>query len=344
MNFSFANMAGFCLRCCCCRCWPCCAASAAHGPAFVYSSVALVKEVSKSSRSRAGAFLHALRWLALALLIVALARPQKTQTDTSVRASGVDIVIALDLSGSMESEDFEIKGQRVNRLVVAKDTVAKFIEKRPNDRIGLVAFAGKPYIAAPLTLDHDFLRSNLERLNLHTIEDGTAIGAGLAAAVNRLRDVRSKSKIVILMTDGQNNAGKIPPLTAAEAAKALDMKVYTIGVGIRGQAPFPQQTPFGKRYVMMNVDIDEPTLTADRGQDGRQVFSRGQHGHAAQNLRRDRSVREDRGGGEEVRATRRIVSLVRGAGLGAAVARTVAGQHHLEEIAVKKMTNDQNGE
>jgi Ca-activated chloride channel family protein len=222
----------------------------------------LLKNVSKASRSRAGALLHAIRWLALACLIVALSRPQKTQTETSVRASGVDIVIAIDLSGSMESEDFQIKGQRVNRLVVAKDTIKQFILKRPNDRIGLVAFAGRAYIAAPLTLDHDFLKNNLDRLDLHTIEDGTAIGSGLSAAVNRLRDVKSKSKIVVLMTDGQNNAGKVPPLTAAEAAKALDVKVYTIGVGIRGQAPFPQMTPFGKRYVMTEVDIDEPTLTS----------------------------------------------------------------------------------
>jgi len=231
-------------------------------PAFVYSSVMLLKNVGKTSRSSAGALLHSLRWLALALLIVALARPQKTKTESTVRASGVDIVIALDLSGSMESEDFTIKGERVNRLTVAKDTIAKFIEKRPNDRIGLVAFAGRAYIAAPLTLDHDFLQANLARLNLHTIEDGTAIGSGLSAAVNRLRDVRSKSKIVVLMTDGVNNAGKIPPLTAAEAAKALDMKVYTIGVGVRGKAPFPQMTPFGKRYVMVDVDVDEETLTA----------------------------------------------------------------------------------
>ena len=107
-----------------------------------------------------------------------------------------------------------------------------------------------------------FLQNNLDRLDLHTIEDGTAIGSGLSAAVNRLRDVKSKSKIVVLMTDGQNNAGKIPPLTAAEAAKALEVKVYTIGVGIRGKAPFPQMTPFGKRYVMTDVDIDEPTLTS----------------------------------------------------------------------------------
>jgi len=230
-------------------------------PAFVYSSVTLLKNVGQASRSRAGAFLHALRWFALTCLIIALARPQKTQTETSVRASGVDIVIALDLSGSMESEDFQIKGQRVNRLTVAKDTIAKFIEKRPSDRIGLVAFAGRAYIAAPLTLDHEFLQKNLARLELHTIEDGTAIGSGLSASVNRLRDIRSKSKIVILMTDGQNNAGKVPPVTAAEAAKALGIKVYTIGVGIRGTAPFPQMTPFGKRYVQMQVDIDEDTLT-----------------------------------------------------------------------------------
>ena len=241
-------------------------------PAFVYSSVTLLQHVSKSSRSRAGALLHALRWFALALLIVALARPQRTQTETSVNASGVDIVIALDLSGSMESEDFKIKGQNVNRVTVAKETIKKFIEKRPNDRIGLVAFAGKAYIAAPLTLDHEFLQKNVERLTLHTIEDGTAIGSALSASVNRLRDVKSKSKIVILMTDGQNNAGKIPPLTAAEAAKALGVKVYTIGVGIRGQAPFPQMTPFGKRYVMMDVDIDEDTLTAIADKTGGKYF------------------------------------------------------------------------
>ncbi len=231
-------------------------------PAFVYSSVTLLQQVSKTSRSRAGAFLHALRWLALALVIVALARPQKTQTETSIRASGVDIVIALDLSGSMESGDFQINGQRVNRLVVAKDTIAQFIRKRPNDRIGLVAFAGKAYIAAPLTLDHEFLHKNLERLNLHTIEDGTAIGSGLSAAVNRLRELQSKSMIVILMTDGQNNAGKIPPLTAAEAAQALRIKVYTIGVGTRGTAPFPRgYDVFGRKvYAQVPVDIDEKTL------------------------------------------------------------------------------------
>jgi Ca-activated chloride channel family protein len=231
--------------------------------AFLYSSVQLIKNVANLRRSRVGQYLAAMRWLTLGLFICGLARPQLIESEASVKASGIDIVVALDLSGSMESEDFELRGERVNRLVIAKDVLKKFVERRPSDRIGLVAFAGKPYIAAPLTLDHDFLEQNIDRLQLHTIEDGTAIGAGLAAAVNRLRDIESRSKIVILMTDGQNNAGKIPPLTAAEAAEALKIKVYTIGVGTRGTAPMPRMDVFGrKRYVQVPVDIDEDTLKA----------------------------------------------------------------------------------
>jgi len=235
-----------------------------HGrqAAFLYSSVGLVKEIGNISPSSAGKILPMLRWLALACFVVGLARPQWTESDTTVHASGIDIVVALDLSGSMESEDFELKGQRVNRLTIAKDVLKKFIDRRPNDRIGLVAFAGLAYIAAPLTLDHSFLLQNLDRLTLHSIEDGTAIGAALSASINRLRDLKSKSKIVILMTDGQNNMGKIPPLTAAEAAHALKVKVYTIGVGTRGMAPFPRGTDmFGRKvYVSVPVDIDEDTL------------------------------------------------------------------------------------
>ena len=231
--------------------------------AFLYSSVQLVKNVANLRRSRVGQILSGMRWLTLGLFIVGLARPQLIESEAAVKASGVDIVVALDLSGSMESEDFELRGERVNRLTIAKDVLKKFVDRRPSDRIGLVAFAGKPYIAAPLTLDHDFLEQNIDRLQLHSIEDGTAIGSGLAAAVNRLRDIESKSKIVILMTDGQNNAGKVPPLTAAEAAEALKIKVYTIGVGTRGTAPMPRTDMFGrKRYVQMPVDIDEDTLKA----------------------------------------------------------------------------------
>ncbi len=231
-------------------------------PAFLYSSVQLVKGITGLHRSNVGAILLRMRWLALALLIIGLARPQLGEGEAKISASGIDIVLAIDLSGSMASEDFEIKGQRANRLTVAKDVLQQFVAKRVSDRIGLVAFAGRAYVASPLTLDHDFLLQNLDRLNLGSIEDGTAIGSGLSAALNRLREVKAKSKIVILMTDGQNNAGKVPPLTAAEAAQTLGVKVYTIGVGIRGMAPFPVQDVFGgKRYVQQPVDIDEDTLT-----------------------------------------------------------------------------------
>jgi Ca-activated chloride channel family protein len=231
--------------------------------AFLYSSVQLVKGVADISRSGAGRILPAMRWLTLALFIIGLARPQFTESETQVKASGIDIVVALDLSGSMESEDFQLRGRQVNRLEIAKDVLKKFIERRPNDRIGVVAFAGRAYVASPLTLDHDFLLENVDRLNLHTIEDGTAIGSALIASVNRLRELKSKSKIVILMTDGQNTAGKVPPLTAAEAAQALGVKVYAIGVGTRGMAPFPVgRNPFTGRteYRPVKVDIDEETL------------------------------------------------------------------------------------
>ncbi|MHC1763316.1 MAG: VWA domain-containing protein [Verrucomicrobiia bacterium] len=235
-----------------------------HGreAAFLYSSVQLVKGITGINRSRLGQILLRMRWIAMALLIVALARPQLGEGEAAVRASGIDIAVALDLSGSMASEDFELQGERVNRLEVAKDVLERFIVKRSNDRIGIVAFAGRAYIAGPLTLDHEFLLENLERLQLNTIEDGTAIGSALTAALNRLRDLQSKSKIVILMTDGQNNAGQVPPLTAADAAHTLGVKVYTIGVGTRGTAPYPQIDPFGRKvYVQLPVDIDEATLT-----------------------------------------------------------------------------------
>lgn len=231
--------------------------------AFIYSSVQLLRGMQSITKSSAGNLLLTLRWLTLALFIIALAQPRLTKFDTTkVTASGVDIVVAFDLSGSMAAEDFEIRGQRLNRVAMARAVLEKFIAKRPNDRIGLVAFATQAYIAAPITLDHDFLLKNLDRLDLNTINGNqTAIGSALSASVNQLRELKSKSKIVILMTDGQNNAGKIPPLTAAEAAQALGVKVYTIGVGTEGQAPMPTTDFFGRRvYQMVPVDIDEETL------------------------------------------------------------------------------------
>jgi Ca-activated chloride channel homolog len=231
-------------------------------PAFVYSSVQLVRGILNVTRTRSGAFLASLRWLILALLIIALAQPRLTKSETKVTASGVDIAVALDMSGSMASEDFEVGRERLNRLAMAKEVLKKFIDKRPADRIGIVAFATQAYIACPLTLDHDFLLENLARLELGTIDNSrTAIGSALSAAINRLRELKSKSKIVILMTDGQNNAGKVPPLTVAEAAQKLGVKLYTIGVGTRGMAPMPVY--WGGRkvgYQQQPVDIDEDTL------------------------------------------------------------------------------------
>jgi Ca-activated chloride channel family protein len=220
------------------------------------------------TRTRSGGFVSALRWLVLALFIIALAQPRLTKSETKVTASGVDIVVALDMSGSMISEDFEVRGKRVNRFNMAREVLKQFIDKRPNDRLGLVVFATEPYIATPLTLDHDFLNENVDRLQIGAIDENhTAIGSALSTAINRLRELKSKSKIVILMTDGKNNAGNVAPLTAAEAAQALGVKVYTIGVGTRGMAPMP--VFFGGRRMgerMEPVDIDEDTLQkmADR--------------------------------------------------------------------------------
>jgi|YelNatPaOPRAMG01_1025707.scaffolds.fasta_scaffold05031_5 Ca-activated chloride channel family protein len=249
-----------------------------HGQqaAFLYSSVDLLKGVSDISRSSAGRLLPALRWLALGLLIVGLARPQKIDSQTIQKASGVDIVVVLDMSESMRSEDFKLKGQPANRLTVAKEVLRQFIDKRPNDRIGIVAFGAQAYIAAPLTLDHAFLQQNLERLDFGVLDGSrTAIGSALTVALNRLRDVKSKSKVVILMTDGQNNAGQVPPLTATEAAQALGVKVYTIGVGTRGMAPMPTGRVdwLGrKEYRQIPVDIDEDTLKAIAAKTGGQYY------------------------------------------------------------------------
>jgi Ca-activated chloride channel family protein len=201
-------------------------------PAFLYSSVKLVEGLTNVRRSRAGAILAALRWLALALCIVALAQPRFAKSTTEVKASGIDIVCALDLSGSMTTGDYVVNRQQVSRIDMAKPVLAKFVEGRPNDRIGLVVFAAQAFIATPLTLDHEYLLENIDRLGIGTINsDATAIGDGITTALNRLRDLKAKSKIIVLMTDGGNNSGKIDPTTAAEAAKSLGVKIYTIGLG-----------------------------------------------------------------------------------------------------------------
>ncbi len=237
-------------------------------PAFLYSSVQLVKGIIGITRSSAGSILLKLRWLALALLIIAMAQPRLTLSETTIRANGVDIVVALDMSGSMADEDegFELNGEQSSRFGIAKDVLKKFILRRPNDRLGLVIFGTSASVVVPPTLDHDFLSGNLERLTIGMEGfDGrsTAIGSALTTSLNRLRDLKSKSRIIILMTDGENNAGKTPPLTAAEAAQALGIKVYTIGVGTRGVAKrFTGQMDFSGRkiYQRVQVDVDEVTL------------------------------------------------------------------------------------
>lgn len=242
--------------------------------AFLYSSVQLVRGVTGVRKSKVGAFLMTLRWMAIILLLLGLTGPEWSEGETRIKASGIDMVIAVDLSGSMRAEDFIREGERVNRLAIAKEVLDEFIRGRVSDRMGLVAFASDAFIAGPLTLDHDFLLANLQRLELGMIDsDGTAIGSAIATAVNRLRDQESESKIVILMTDGMSNSGEITPIVAAEAAQALGIKVYTIGVGTRGTAPVPQINAFGRKvYQQMQVDIDEETLTRVAEKTGAMYF------------------------------------------------------------------------
>jgi Ca-activated chloride channel homolog len=246
-----------------------------RGPvaAIEYSDVSLAREVARRGRSRIGLLLWLLPVLAGALMIVGLARPQRADGRTLITANGIDIVLGLDVSGSMQALDFQIDHQRVNRIEVVKSVVSKFIEERQDDRIGIIAFAGTPYLVSPITLDHDWLQQNLERVAVGSVDDGTAIGSALAASVNRLRLTQAKSKVVILLTDGVNNTGKISPLAAAEAAKAMGVKVYTIGVGVRGEAPLPVRDAAGNWHVVTaKVDVDEKTLQAIADETGGKFY------------------------------------------------------------------------
>jgi len=197
-----------------------------------------------------------LRTAALVLLVLIIARPQAAFQEQDVHTEGIDIIIALDISSSMLAEDFHPK----NRIVAAKEVGKEFISGRKSDRIGLVVFAGESYTQCPLTLDYDMVKEFMDRVDVGAIEDGTAIGMAIATGLNRLRESKVKSKIIILLTDGQNNRGEIDPLTAAQAATPLSVKIYTIGVGSEGMAPYPVQTPFGVRYQNMEVKIDEELL------------------------------------------------------------------------------------
>ncbi|MCH8018227.1 VWA domain-containing protein [candidate division KSB1 bacterium] len=223
-----------------------------------YSNLGVVKSVEKFSRKKKYRHLpFILRLLAISLLILCFARPQSSHTEEEVITEGVDIVLALDISSSMLAEDFKPN----NRLEAAKLVAKDFIKGRKNDRIGMVVFAAKSFTQCPLTLDYGILLNFIDEVESGMIEDGTAIGMAIANAANRLRDSKAKSKIVILLTDGQNNKGQLDPITAAKVAQAFDIRIYTVGVGKRGTALYPVDDPiFGKRYVQMPVQIDEKTL------------------------------------------------------------------------------------
>lgn len=197
------------------------------------------------------------RWLAFGLIVLALARPQFKNTTVERNAEGIDIVLALDISTSMKAEDL-----KPNRFEAARNVAIDFIDKRLSDRIGLVVFARKSFTVVPPTLDYRLLKQLLNDVQMGIVEDGTAIGMGIATAVNRLKESEAESKVIILLTDGQNNSGEIDPVTAADLAVTYGIKIYTIGAGTRGTAPYPVQDPiFGKRYQNVKVDIDEEMLT-----------------------------------------------------------------------------------
>ena len=238
------------------------------GAAIRISSVAGVVRAPRTVRYYLRHLPFVLRAAAFALLVVALARPQDVEQNVRTNTEGIDIMLAIDVSGSMLARDF-----KPDRITAAKEVAGSFIADRYGDRIGLVAFAGEAFTQSPLTTDQSTLQTLLARIRSGLIEDGTAIGNGLSTAINRLRESDAKSKVIILLTDGVNNRGEIAPRTAAEIAKAQGIRVYTIGVGTEGMAPYPAMDMFGNiTFVNQKVEIDEKTLTAISDMTGGQYF------------------------------------------------------------------------
>ena len=222
-----------------------------------YSNLGVVKSVKKTGTRHYRHILFVLRMLVIILLIIAFARPQSGRSEQEIITEGIDIILAMDVSSSMLAEDFKPK----NRLEAAKLVAAEFVKGRTNDRIGLVVFAGLSFTQCPLTLDYGILLNFLQEIKIGMIEDGTAIGMAIGNCVNRLKESKAKSKVVILLTDGRNNRGELDPITAARVAQAFGIRIYTIGAGKRGEAMYPVDDPiFGKRYVKMPVEIDENLL------------------------------------------------------------------------------------
>ena len=226
-------------------------------PTLLYSDLRPLHMLRPSIWVRLSPMLFVVRMLALSLVLIAIARPQAGARSEEVITEGVDILLAIDVSSSMKTEDFKPR----NRLHVAKQVVAEFVRSRPHDRIGMVAFAARALTKCPLTIDHDILLTLLEDVRIGSIADGTAIGTAIATSVNRLKGSNAKSRIIILLTDGVNNRGEIDPLTAAELAKTFGIKIYTVGAGREGYALYPFEDPvYGTVYQDVLVEIDEETL------------------------------------------------------------------------------------
>ncbi|MBI2571400.1 MAG: VWA domain-containing protein [Candidatus Schekmanbacteria bacterium] len=225
-----------------------------------FSSLHRFKRIGPSRSLLVRRGILSLRYLSLALLVVAAARPQVGHKPRVIRTEGVDIILAVDTSGSMRALDLEWNGKRRTRLEVVKDVVSEFIRAREDDRLGLVVFGQEAFTQCPLTLDHGVLLQFIEQLEIGMAGDRTAIGSGIGVAANRLKKLSAKSKVIILLTDGRNNAGSLTPAKAAEIAKTLSIKVYTVAAGGTEPAPFLEETIFGKRYVYQDVDIDETGL------------------------------------------------------------------------------------
>lgn len=224
-------------------------------PSLTLSSLRGFEPYRPSLRQR---MIHApfvLRMLVAGLLVTALARPQSSSKGKNISTEGIDIVVSFDISGSMLAEDF-----KPNRIEAAKKVAMEFIDARPDDRMGLVVFAGESFTQCPLTTDHAVLKNLLKEVRNNMLIDGTALGEGLATAITRIKDSKAKSKVIILMTDGVNNSGSVAPITAAEIAKAFHIRVYTIGIGTMGMAPYPFKTAFGTQYQQIEVQIDEATM------------------------------------------------------------------------------------
>lgn len=225
-------------------------------PSVRVTSLSGIANIKPTWRVQFRPVLFILRLAALVMLTIALARPQTSNVTENIDSEGVDIVLSLDVSGSMLAEDF-----KPNRIEAAKKVAMNFVDQRPTDRLGLVIFSGESFTQCPITIDHNVLKEQLSEVKSGVLQDGTAIGMGLATAVDRLRYAKGKSRVIILLTDGVNNTGLIDPMTALEIAKSFKVRVYTIGVGTEGQAPYPVQTPFGIQKQMMPVQIDEALLT-----------------------------------------------------------------------------------